>query len=161
MNWLRLLIISLIVGCASTLSPSLLRKGPQPEGLKFRVLLGQKTNQAKLEALVKEKILEKFGNVDDVKTTVWWVEGELRWWAYSDDDEYRRLDHKTTYWGLCFGCGEIYVLDRSTSICGTSYVHELIHCYYSKVTGKRDFRHKSEWWDLVEPIREECYRRGW
>jgi len=153
-------VLALFVACA-TVPGSHFVKGPQPSDLRFTVMIGEKPNQEKLRQLVLETVTRNFGNVMDVDTTVWWVDQELRWWA-QDKETNKRLDYKTNYWGLCFGCDEIYVLDRNKSICDTSYIHELIHCYHAKVEGWRDFKHEhKKWWDLVKTLQAECRAQGW
>lgn len=139
-----LVLFALVLSCGAYVPPA-----PTP-GLKHLVNLGgPKKHENALRGLVQQEVARRFGkDVSAVETRVWWVEGKLMYKGGS-------------YGGLTYSCEEIYVKDIG-DLCYSSYVHELIHCYRSKVTGTRDINHADKkWWDLVEPLRSECISRGW
>lgn len=142
---LRTLVIAILFSCGASVV-----QAPEPTpGLRYTVDLGElKKHENALRELVQHRVAERFGDVSGVETTVWWVQGRLRYLGKN-------------YGGLCFKCTEIYVLDTG-DLCNSSYIHELIHCYHTQIEGWRDFKHvNKKWWDLVEPLKKECRERGW
>jgi hypothetical protein len=144
-RFLWVLTLTIIVSCSAAV---VLAPEPSP-GLRYAVYLGEpRAHEDGLRRLVQQRVAEVHGDVSSVETTVWWVEGGLKHLGEN-------------YGGLCFGCSEIYVLDTG-DLCYSSYIHELIHCYHATIEGWRDFKHESKkWWDLVDPLKQECARRGW
>lgn len=139
-----LAVLALVLSCGAYVHPE-----PTP-GLKHAVdLSGPKKNENALRALVQQRVTESFGkDVSAVETTVWWVEGRLMYKG-------------ANYGGLTYKCDEIYVKDTG-DLCYSSYVHELLHCYHSVVEGWRDMKHANKkWWDMVEPLKNECISKGW
>ena len=148
---LRSLLVAIVLACSSSHPKP--PEAPQPKGVRFRVDLGKKPNQDELEQYVRKVISSRFADVMDVTVKVWWTPEILRYHLKGD----KGLGY---YYGLHFTCDEIYVYDRG--LCESSFIHELLHCFHTVLTGDGDKKHTNKiWWDLVDPMKAECSRRGW
>ncbi len=66
------------------------------------------------------------------------------------------------YGGLTWNCKEIVVADYDGPISESAFIHELGHCYYRGIYGKRDSEHgDKDFWGHVSKVNSALAERGW
>ena len=126
---------------------------PRPHQISSQVYYLDTLREKYATELAKRKV-----DLSKVETRVFWSKeqcGGKIGLLYTEDDV------PGCYWGLTYSCTEIYVVEV-TPISRSAFIHELGHCYYRGVYGKRDTLHTDTvFWNHVEKVKDDLRNRGW
>jgi hypothetical protein len=132
-------------------------KIPRPHQFSAQMYYVDSLRTKYTEQLQKRKV-----DLTKVETRVYWSRttcpnGRVGLFHKNPDDK-----EAGCYAGLTWSCKEMYVADYDIPLSETAFIHELGHCYYRGIYGKRDTDHgDKDFWKHVDKVDKDLGKRGW